>query len=270
MHAIQDDWGIDDVITSEIRHNSYGEGEALTWWLAMLASASPNSVMIDAGAYTGLYSLIAAAGRVDVRVIAIEASVVTYGRLCQNILLNKFDTRINANHVAISNDAGLVQLSHGYGIFSMSSGESLIPTYEVDHKELVPSMALDQLLFQDAATAVGAIGTKSMPYLPLPPIGGIKIDVEGIEPLLLSGAIKTLSRDKPPLIIEILSPENLGTCRATLNSLGYEEVAQCEGQNYIFCGASQKSLLMDTHSKIESIETATFSAESVFSRSFEI
>ena len=254
IHAIEDDWGVDDVVAAEIRRNSYGEGDALTWWLAIIANAAPRSTAIDVGAYTGFYSLIAAAARSDINIVAIEASVVTFGRLCQNILLNKLETRISPNHVAISDSSGLVKLSHGFGALAMASGESLEPTYQVDHTELVPSLSLDELILQPRDGAVGAIGTKSQSFLPLTGIGGIKIDVEGVEALALKGGLNSLRQFQPPLIIEILSENSYRDCWALLEPLGYERIAICHGLNYVFAASNNKNVILSSYSKISKRE----------------
>lgn len=68
----------------------------------MCEVALADSAMLDIGFYTGIFSLLACARGPFTPVVAIEASTATFLRLVQNIPFNKFDVRINPNHVAIS------------------------------------------------------------------------------------------------------------------------------------------------------------------------
>lgn len=260
MNSIQDDWGIDDVVISEIKSGSYKEAEALKWWLAMLATARPGAICVDAGSYTGLYSLFAARERSDVRAVAVEASSVTFGRLLQNVLVNNFDILINPNHVALSDTGGVAKLAHGYGVLAMASGESLAPTYQVDHVEMVPATTMDALLLQLPEAAVGAIGSKSSNILPITSICAMKMDVEGVEFQALQGAQEILKRYQPPLVVEILSDESWEQCSSLLFTLGYEQVAKCDGLNYVFCGPKQKDELLSAFAHINRGGPAVFSA----------
>lgn len=234
MHSIKDDWGIDDVVLSAIERGVYGEGQAMSWWLAMLRVAEPSSTFLDIGSYTGLYSLVAAAARQDTRTIAIEASVVTYGRLVQNVLVNNFDARITPCHVAVGNRFGVAKLGHAFGPLSMASGESLKPDYEVDHSELVPEISLDEWIFQHSSDPFGSVSSRAMGVLPLQRLAGVKIDVEGVEFDVLRGASRLLSEFKPPIIIEILTEDSLKICKSYLKSFGYHEIARCIGENYVY------------------------------------
>jgi FkbM family methyltransferase len=258
MHSIKDDWGIDDVVVSEIEADRYGEGDALSWWLAMLRLSEPGATFIDIGAYTGLYSLIAAAARADTRTLALEASVLTHGRLVQNILINKFDMRILPCHVAASETREIVELGHAYGPLSMASGESLVPDYEIDHSELVPAIKVDDLIFQEQSRPFGAVASRALGILPISSLGGVKIDVEGVELSVLNGANRLLKTFLPHLIVEILDHQRFLECEALLTSNGYQRLAVCPGQNYVYSHGSKADLLRQEHEQLRSTIQPTF------------
>lgn len=264
MASIQDEWATDDMVIRDISQKSYHEEEAVIWWLAMLNCASSGQVMVDAGSYSGLYSLLSAKARPDIQCIAIEASSITFGRLLQNIQLNAFDSVINPNHVALSSTREVVSLGHAFGVMSMSSGESLQPTYETDYSELVAGVTLDSLLIQDD-TRFGPISSKTSAILPIKGIGGMKVDLEGVENEVLKYAGGVLSRYSPPIVIELLTEEALMGCRNLLGRHGYREVAACEGQNYVFATADKEKALRSSYDATRSYADNLFHLDQIVS-----
>jgi len=259
MCSIRDDWGVDDVVLSAMELGTYGEAEAMSWWFAMLSAAKPGSTVFDVGAYTGLYSLLAASMRPEIKTVAIEASVVTYGRLIQNILMNNFDIRITPSHVAVSDRSGIARLGHAFGPLSMASGESLVPNYEIDHSELVAAVTLDDLVLQKPDQYFGSVSSRAMGILPVQHIAGMKIDVEGVEFEVLQGATELITRFRPPLIIEILDRQKLERCDAFLKSFGYEELDKCTGENYIYACGEDIATLTAAHADIKEDRKLEFS-----------
>jgi FkbM family methyltransferase len=247
MASIQDGWATDDMVIGDMSQEKYHEEEAVTWWLAMLNCAKSGDVVIDAGAYSGLYSLLAAKCRPDIRCIAIEASSITFGRLVNNILLNSFDSLINPNHVALTTKREVVSLGHAFGVLSMSSGESLQPTYETDYSELVAGVTLDSLLIQDDGQSFGPISSKSSAILPIANIAGMKVDLEGVEIEVLKHGGNVLSTHTPPIVIELLSLEAVRQCEALLGQYGYKKIAECEGCNFVFCTPEKETLLRHSY-----------------------
>lgn len=258
MHAVEDAWGIDDVVLADITKGSYREGPALSWWFSMIQLTKPKSVFMDVGAYTGLYSLFSSACRSDTKVVAIEASVTTYARLIQNIVLNGFDVRIVPTHYAASSSVGMVQLGHAFGVMAMASGESVKPNYEVDHFEVVPSTRIDDLLLQ-RLPLYGPVASRSNSIFPIEAIGGIKIDVEGAECDALAGAQGVISKFRPPMILEVLTQQNLDECKRILGQHRYALVSECPGDNYVFCPAELADDLIRVHSLVATSQDDAFS-----------
>ncbi|MCO5073028.1 MAG: FkbM family methyltransferase [Rhizobiaceae bacterium] len=264
MGAIVDSWGVDDVVLAAIAKGNFGETDSLAWWLAMLERQGP-SLFLDVGAYSGVYAMLAAATRGRHRTVAVEASVVTHGRLVQNILLNNFDLAIVPCHTAVSDSAGMVKLGHAFGVLSMASGESLVPDYETDHCELVPATSLDGLLLNHGPDSCGAILSRTANLLPVTSVGGIKIDVEGVETSVLAGASEIIARFKPPLIMEVLNSTKLAECEAILLPQGYRRVADCEALNFIFCHERDLENLAASHRRITDQGPLEITSETVIS-----
>jgi FkbM family methyltransferase len=84
----------------------------LRLWAFAVRAAPANSVVLDVGAFAGLYSLVATSVRIDVRAIAFEPATMTYGRLARNILWNQLDMRVIAANLAVSDQAASITFIH--------------------------------------------------------------------------------------------------------------------------------------------------------------
>lgn len=265
MASVQDGWTTDDMVIRDISQGGYHEEEAVTWWIAMLNGAEAGDVVVDAGAYSGLYSLLAAKSRADIRCVAIEASSITFGRLLNNILLNSFDALINPNHVALTTKREVVALGHAFGVMSMSSGESLQPAYETDYSELVAGVTLDSLLIQPDGENFGPISSKSSAILPINRIAGMKIDLEGVENEVLKHAGKVLSTYTPPIVIELLTHDAVKRCEELLGQYGYKKIAGCEGCNFVFCTPEKEQVLRASYDATRSFGENIFKLDQLIS-----
>ncbi len=171
----------------------------------------PGMVFIDVGANEGLYTLFAAP-RVG-SVLAIEPSSREFERLRANIELNRL-TNVNAVKVALSDQPGEATLFvGGYEHEGQNTlGEFSYVGVELGYKEKVELKRLDDLVEQEGLKSVDVI----------------KLDLEGAEFSVLSGAMKTMAAFRPLMLIE-LSDDALkrqGSSAAELisllQSLGYE------------------------------------------------
>ncbi|MBD2187092.1 FkbM family methyltransferase [Pseudanabaena mucicola] len=155
----------------------------------------PDDLFVDVGANIGSYTIIASKV-VRANSLALEPVPETFKRLQRNINLNDIASLVDARCCA----AGL---THGSLMFS----DSLDTMNKVVNKEYsgssieVPVKSLDSML------------DNLQPTL-------IKIDVEGFEPTVIAGAVKTLLRDSLlAILIETVTPE----IRETLQKSGFKE-----------------------------------------------
>ncbi len=165
------------------------EKESLKIWIDY---CKKSSIILDIGANTGIYSLIACAVNPRARAYAFEPVRRVYDKLKHNIKLNSFD--IKANCIAISSTDGAqkiwdVNWEHQYGA-SLAPPETET-TIHLSYN--VPTITLDSFIGQNNIQKIDLI----------------KIDVETFEPEVLRGYIKYFALHKPILLIEILF-DNIG------------------------------------------------------------
>jgi len=178
--------------------------------LAFLESALlPGKTFVDVGANSGIYAL--AASRIvgpSGRVIAFEPSLQSFPTLKTNILLNGV-TNVLAIRAAVSNKTGKALLYHGPDPSQNTLGVN--PFVERDMEEVVTE-SLDNALCQASTKCVDVI----------------KMDVEGAEELVIRGANRVVTSQRPIIIFEInpdasaslgLSPHGAWDL---LDGLGYE------------------------------------------------
>jgi FkbM family methyltransferase len=161
------------------------EPETLRW----IDSFPADAVMWDLGANIGLYSIYAAKTR-GTRVIAFEPSVFNLEFLARNIGLNGLTDKICIAPIAVGERTGT-------GLLHMSSLEwggalsTFDKTYGYDGKEL-------KQVFEYATLSVSLDDVVGKLGLPAPDF--LKIDVDGIEHLILAGGPETLRKVKGVLI----------------------------------------------------------------------
>lgn len=175
----------------------------------------PGDVFVDVGANIGLFTLIAAE-RVgpEGKVVAFEPTAKTFGRLVDNVRLNRL-SNVECLKLALSDSQGQLQLSAssiGYDAWNSLSTDVLD---KVGKTELVQVIDWDQ--FARSRNLSG--GSVTM----------MKIDVEGWESRVLEGGNEFFaSSDAPVLQVEFTddAAESAGSsCQALydrLQSFGYE------------------------------------------------
>lgn len=143
----------------------------------------PGDTFIDAGANSGFFTLLASrCVGAHGRVLAFEPVPAMRNRLQMNLALNKTGN-VDIHDVALSNTAG----------------ESLFHEGPPGHKGLSSLRTLDK----EAATF--SVKTRPFDELVCDSFTAklIKVDVEGAEQLVIEGMMGLLTRQKPPLIVEI-------------------------------------------------------------------
>jgi FkbM family methyltransferase len=170
-------------------------------------------IVIDVGANSGFYSLLAAAARRDIRVLAIEPDPLVRPILDHNIRLNWLDRRITTLPIALSDRPGIAELfipSGEHGLVEKSS--SLERTFKPSHSDVV-RVETDTI---DGLQRRLPGGSRK--------VGVIKIDVEGHETAVLEGATKTIRTDRPLIFVELLPQANFTWLTALLREHDYRDM----------------------------------------------
>ncbi len=200
------------------------EPETVEW----LNSIKGGDILWDVGANIGLYAIYAAKFR-RCKAIAFEPESQNYALLAENIVLNGVQDKCSAACFAISGYTGLGDLCVPYitkgGAYNSfeDKGESIrsrrasprLVKHEKDQKpirQMTFGVSLDDLIFEY--------------HLETPT--HIKIDVDGLEPHIMSGAKELLALDRVgSILIEIdkKSPEALRIL-GFLKGYGFEVVSE--------------------------------------------
>jgi FkbM family methyltransferase len=170
---------------SYYRRNSCAkEPETIIWLQESLKSGD---VFLDIGANVGAYSLVAATIMKKGTIICVEPSFSTYKTLCSNIILIKNQypeiTFIPFN-IALSDNAGIIEFTYS----DITSGAARHGEGLMADKIMTPALTADMLI---------EIFNIVQPNV-------IKLDVDGPEVMVLSGAIKILSqKSMKSILIEV-------------------------------------------------------------------
>lgn len=177
------------------------EPETIRW----LDEIGPSDVYWDIGANVGLYAIYVAKFR-GCRVVAFEPEAQNYALLIENMLLNEVDNeRMQASSLALDDHCGLGTLQVRYltkgGAYNLfrpvqAAGVELPASFEAasgdmpgaGYRQLTCGTTIDDLVFNQG----------------LPAPTHIKIDVDGNEPAIISGAKEFLKSTKlRSLLVEI-------------------------------------------------------------------
>lgn len=170
-------------------------------------------LVLDIGANTGFYALLAAAARPDVRVVALEPAPQVKPVLDLNIAINGLQQQITTLPLAMSDEPGICDL--------------FIPLQ--DHGLVETSASLERA-FKEHHSDVIQVETDTVDRLwerlkrGLPTVGIIKIDVEGHEAAVLRGAVSTIRQCRPLLFIEVLPRADLDYLNAFLRDNHYQDM----------------------------------------------
>lgn len=179
-----------------------------SYWLAkpelrvMRTFVDPRRRSIDVGANVGVHSYFLA--RWSSHVVAYEPNPELQG-----FLRRALGPRVSLSRVALSDREGGATLS-----VPLISGEAADP-----YGSLEPSR--DQVGDDTRGYAVRTAPLDAMDHRC---VGFIKIDVEGHEAAVIQGALETLDRERPALLIEVEhrhASYEVGDLFATLDELGY-------------------------------------------------
>lgn len=165
------------------------------WFFALMATQS--NVVLDIGAYSGVYAITAATANSHVHVTAFEPNPIMHNLACRNIAINRLDGAVSVLPIALSNASGVARLHLAPDDTSLAS--------LVDIGESFIEVQLDTL-----DSIVGDVQ-----------VDLIKIDVEGSESAVFEGAQAMLAKWHPTILAEVLSSSDLDRQSEVLMGLGY-------------------------------------------------
>jgi FkbM family methyltransferase len=173
------------------------------------------STFIDIGANIGYYSLIAAKVNPQIQVHAFEPSRAPAQFLLKSVAINKLSDRIHYYPIALSNQSGTLDFfeirsktkkDREFNLSGVGTTKIIHKTQENSEVVKVKAETLDYITSQ--------INRESIEL--------IKMDTEGTENLILSGASKTISRYKPIIVCETLFNQIESELEAIMKSHGYQ------------------------------------------------
>ena len=151
-------------------------------------------LIVDVGANTGFYTLLAACASPMNRVISVEPNSEIMAVCQDNVLLSGMTAQVMAAPLALSDKPGRATLfipTQEHGLIETSS--SLEAGFKAAHSEM-REVEVD--------TLDGYVNR----HRPGEAISIIKVDVEGHEPSVLKGARDTIAAWRPVLFVEVLWP----------------------------------------------------------------
>jgi FkbM family methyltransferase len=179
------------------------EGTSLSLWSRLCEDAQ---VILDVGANTGVYSLVAKAVNPRARVIAFEPVRRVFEKLEANCKLNGYD--IECVEKALSNSDGKAKIYDvpSEHVYSVTVNRNLhdpgVPVIETEIETIRLSRFME---------------THPRPFK----ADLIKLDVETHEPEVLEGMGACLERDRPAMLVEILDDEVARRVEALVAGKGY-------------------------------------------------
>lgn len=192
---------------------SLKEPETLSW----IESFSPNAVFWDVGANVGLYSCFA--GVRGNKVFSFEPSMFNLEILARNISINGLSDSVTIVPNAVSDKSGAETMK-----LTSSDWGGALSSFGVDHGwDGNPIKTAFEYI------TLGASLDSFVSDFQLPAPTYLKIDVDGIEHLILRGAAQTLKHVKS-LLVEINEdfPEQASQCADILKANGFTLVSKSQ------------------------------------------
>lgn len=195
---------------SRAKSFSSKEPETLRW----IDEMESGSTLWDIGANVGIYSIYAAKSK-SINVFAFEPSVFNLEQLARNINLNKLVDLVTIFQIPLSDKNGLGKFRLGASDWG-GSGSVFNENFGSD------GLAIKTIYeYQN----YGMTANKAVEVFDIPKPDYIKMDVDGIEHLILRGADKII-KDAKSILIEINDDfiEQSDACIALLESCGMTRI----------------------------------------------
>jgi FkbM family methyltransferase len=175
----------------------------------------PDDIFLDVGANVGIYSLYAAQ-RIGQRghVYAVEPHLRNAVALIDNIAVNGFTDRITVLTCALAERPRTARFQYDEWLPG-SSGSQLADTISENAEARLAAPGISELKIAQSIDALVGQGA-----IPSPKV--VKIDVDGLEPLILAGMQTTLTSASRPRTLQVeCTPSNAGQIEAILRGCGY-------------------------------------------------
>ncbi|MFN5355588.1 MAG: FkbM family methyltransferase [Bacteroidota bacterium] len=197
------------------------ERESMQLWIRLCEHAH---TIIDVGANSGIYALVAKTIQPNARVLAFEPHPLFYEMLETNVRLNRIDITSVEKAVSDQNENVIIEDYSGKSehiTVACTTLDAAVRAYSLDHIDL------------------------------------IKIDVEQHEPQVLAGFKQHLAAFKPTLLIEILTNSVAEQVYESVKDLGYlyynidetkgvrrtERLEKSDYYNYLLCSPETAQML---------------------------
>ncbi|MCS4194415.1 FkbM family methyltransferase [Salinibacter ruber] len=190
--------------------------------LAHFTTLYEECTMYDVGANIGLYTRFALQRFEVGEVISFEPMQDNFAQLQTNIRLGGLEERVKSYPYAIADENGTLDLqiddmqSGTAALNRVTNGEASEGRANLGLKpetEKVEARTIDSLLSNDT----------------IPPPDVVKIDVEGAEKLVLTGAKDMISTQLPLLLVEVHGAENAREVLSLLFSMDYSAAGNVQG-----------------------------------------
>jgi FkbM family methyltransferase len=192
----------------------YGEWEkeSLKIWAHLSKNAN---YILDIGANTGVFSLLAKRQNVDANVYSIEPIDTNFEVLSKNIQKNGFD--IHAEKVALSDKEGMAKM------FMLKDRLNYMTSVNDNRYAKHPEIQGETEVIE-IEVPIKTYSQIQEKYQ-IPKLDLIKIDVEGHEVEVLKAMYTQLERDKPLILIEVIGDENAVALDSMFKKLKYKFIS---------------------------------------------
>ena len=178
-------------------------------YFAQAVRDAGDRLVLDVGANTGFYSLLAVCVSKSVRVVAYEPMNAVRDILSLNLRQNRVRSRVKVLPFAASNAPGEVTLfipDASHGLVETSASLSSAFKNENGERQSVTTRTLDSM------------------HLRGPRVGIIKIDAESHDIEVLRGAEQLMLRDRPVVFVEVLFGADEPGLTEILDRCGYSDI----------------------------------------------
>ena len=179
-----------DIAHTRVQSLFAKEPETINW----IDNFKDKSIFWDIGANIGIYSIYAASKFKNLKIISFEPSTSNTRTLSRNISINNFDNQIKIFPIALCEKENILSKFSENKFCEGWSGSTFDNNTDFEGKKLIKKNIKNN--YQILGTSINQLLKQKILEIP----NYIKIDVDGIEHLILKGGINALSTSKSILI----------------------------------------------------------------------